>query len=80
MRQYAFPVELNGKRDTVYVTAPKASWACLQVMVKYAGWRVGEVDTVTRDPHTILTEIDASDMTAEDADYLVRKLKERVDA
>lgn len=77
MQQYAIKITDNHcVVSTVYCTAPRQSWAMLQVMNKYDGFTVGEV-SATLAPHHIATELDCSDMLEQDAEYLLSKMKTR---
>lgn len=64
MRQYEFQLTRrdDGRKDRVYCTAPSERIAFVAVTHAYAPqFHISEYAIDSRDPHTILTEIDATE-------------------
>ncbi len=73
MHQYTFEATApNGVWAPIRCTAPDPEWARAQVAHAYQGWTVRPEPSEIQPPHHCLGEIDASDMTQDDYEYITR--------
>jgi hypothetical protein len=72
MRQYSYSIiNPQGCAYVVHCTAANPEWARAQVAHSYSGWFVCEQFCDINPPHRIYGEIDASDMCADDYDWIM---------
>lgn len=73
MKQYEFEaITPTGRTERIRCTAANPEWARAQIAYSYSSWTIAQAFCDAHPAHHFLGEIDASEMDADDYEWITR--------